>query len=81
MADNKFYVIGVYGTPWVLDSFASASKADAAISWQGDQRSNWVVARRTGPDTFYSALRGNLTVGCGPYTGEAFEAFKAEWKA
>lgn len=77
-----FYVLCIQGEPWVLDKFDTRQRAIGAIRWQGDTDGRWIIAKRTGADTFISADvdRRPFTVGRGPYTAEAFDAFKAEWK-
>lgn len=78
----RYYVIGVYGTPWVLTpEGGTLSQAREAIRWQGAMhQQDWVVATRTGPATFETKAGQALTVERGPFTVEAFEAFKSEWK-
>lgn len=81
----KFYVISerIAGEPWVLGDYPTVTKSQGAIRWQNDASGNWTICRRTGPDTFvaHDAPERSFTVVRGPYTVEAFEAFKAEWKA
>ncbi|MGH6957862.1 MAG: hypothetical protein ACREEW_14445 [Caulobacteraceae bacterium] len=75
----RYYVIGLSSTPWVLDGAGSLDAARAIIHWQYPPPGAWVIAKRTGPDTFVTRGGVNLTVGRGPYTVEAFEKFKKEW--
>lgn len=79
MAMSRYYVLGVYNTPWVLAGYATRRSAEAAIRWQNGAKGLWVIATRTGPDTFLANGR-TITAQRGPYTVEAFEAFKAEWR-
>lgn len=79
--NKKFYVIGVYGDPWVLDSFNTKERATRAINWQGGQSTDWAIVKRTGETEFVEISPGNRkwNVERGPYTAEAFNSFKAEW--
>lgn len=75
-----FYVIGVYGQPWVLTGPHSLRQCTSAIRWQGGQFSDWVIAKRVGPTEFEDYNGNKLTVGRGPYTVEHFAQFQLEWK-
>lgn len=78
---GKVYVLGVDGTPWVLGDYETRVKARRAIRWQDSPQGTWAIASRVGPDTFILDNGSRLIAQRGPHAAEAFEAFKAEWRA
>lgn len=89
---TKHYVIqrrGYDTHPWVLnpeggrDGKHSREECVRSINWQvrgGGVASEWVIAERTGADTFRGEDGETYTVGRGPYTEVYFAEFLAEWE-
>jgi len=79
---DKFYVLGVDGTPWVLalGGFETEAAARSAINWQrrGQADSRWVICKFSpvGGGRF-RAINGAASYkpGCGPYTLTAWAGF------